>query len=108
MGPNLANSYSMLSTDTIWKVGKVFQQCYNVIIPKNGSKEGRCAKILVEVDLSKPQIKGTELIFEGEKRWVIFRYEQLPLFFFYCGKIGHGERGWNIKVNDSKNSNLCE
>lgn len=86
----------------------MFQQCYNVIILESGSKEEKCANMLVEVDLSKPLIRGTKLSIEGENRWVIFRYEQLPLFCFYCGKTGHGERGYSIKVNKSKNSNLCE
>lgn len=86
----------------------MFPQCLNVFIPEIDSKEGRCAKLLVEVDLSKPLIRGTKLSFEGEKRWVIFRYEQLSFFYFYCGKIGHGERGCCIKAHDLKNSNLCK
>lgn len=29
-----------LSTETGWKVGKLFKKCFNVVIPETGSKEG--------------------------------------------------------------------
>lgn len=58
-----------------------------MVIPGHGSKEGRYVKMRVEIDLTKSMIRGTKLNFEGQKRWVGFNYEQLPLFCFYCGKI---------------------
>lgn len=69
-----------------------------MIIPEHGSKEGRYAKLLVEVDLYKPLLRGTMLNLEEEMGWVGFKYEQLPLFCSYCGKIGHGERNCEKKV----------
>lgn len=38
-----------------------------MIIPENGSKEERYVKILVEFDLTKPLIRGTNARFEGGK-----------------------------------------
>lgn len=32
----------------------------------------------------------------------MFMYEQLPLFCFYCGKIGYGERNCGKKMTDSR------
>lgn len=64
--------------------------------------------MLVEVELNKPLIRGTYVRFEGERKWVMFKYEQLPLFCFYCGKIGHGERNCQKKMLDAKNANLME
>lgn len=63
-------------------------------------------KRLVEVDLFMPLIRGTSIRLEGDKRWVMFKYEQLPQFCFYCGMIGHGERSCEIKMKDAKNENL--
>lgn len=39
---------------------------------------------------------------------VMFKYEQLPFFFFYCRKIGHGEKMCGEKMQDSRNNVLVE
>lgn len=79
-----------------------------MLIPESGSKEGRFAKMLVEVNLTQPLIRATTIYFEGEKRWVTFRYEQLPAFCYYCGRLGHSERNCGKKIMDSKNLKLQE
>lgn len=55
-----------------------------------------------------PLICGTSIRFEGGKRWVMFKCEQLPQFCFYCGMIGYGERSCKIKIKEAKNGNLNE
>lgn len=50
-----------LSTETEWKIRKIFNRCFNVIILENESTDGRYVKLLVEVDLSKPLIRGTKI-----------------------------------------------
>lgn len=97
-----------LTSATVWKIGRVFSQVLNVIIPETGSKDGRLAKMLVEVDLSKPLIRGTSIKYEGDKRWILFKYELLPLFCFYCGHVGHAERLCECKTHDAKNGTLNE
>lgn len=79
-----------LSNETAWKLGQIFKNCIKVVIPENRNKDGRYAKLLVEVDLLKPLIWGTKLQCNGEERWVEFKYENLPFFGFYCEMIGHG------------------
>lgn len=49
-----------------WKIGKLFPHCLNVIIPKNGSKNGLLMKLLVEVDLEKPLLRGPKLKFDNK------------------------------------------
>lgn len=34
------------SKQVVWKIGKIFVKCLNVIIPKNGSRNGRMMKVL--------------------------------------------------------------
>lgn len=79
-----------------------------MLISENGSKEGRYAKLLVEIDLTKPLIRGTKLRCNGEMQWVMFRYENLPFYCFYCGMIGHGERLCDKKMSDARNGRLSE
>lgn len=89
-----------LTSETVWKIGKIFNKFLNVVIHENGSKKGRYVKILVEVDLSKPQIRGTKVRFEGETCWVNFKYELLPFFCCHCGRIGHGKKVCEMKMLD--------
>lgn len=49
-----------------WKLDILFHKCLNVIMSENGSKEGRWMKILAEIDLSKPLLRGTKLKLEDE------------------------------------------
>lgn len=35
--------------------------------------------------------------------WVEFQYENLPTFYFYCGR-----RGCEHKIEDSRNNCICE
>lgn len=81
------------STDVGWKIGKVFPSCINVVYPRNGRKEDRMLKMLVEIELGKPILRGTKIRLDEKMVWVAFRYENLPIIYFYCGRIGHSERG---------------
>lgn len=56
-------------------------------------------KIQVELDLTKPLLRGTRLKYKHTEIWVEFKYEQLPIFYFYCGTVGHNE---NLRVKRKK------
>lgn len=74
------------------KIGVVFKQVKDVIIPQLGGKEGRHLKTLALVDLSKPLLRGTIVKTEGTMKWVAFKYERCPNFCYNYGIVGHGER----------------
>lgn len=65
-------------------------------------------KLLVEIALDKPILRGSKIRLEEELVWVDFRYENLPAFCFYCGRIGHPERSCEHKMEDSKNNCIVE
>lgn len=79
-----------------------------MVIPDLSSKDDRYVKLLVDVDLTKPLIRGVNIRFEADRRWVMFKYEQLPQFCVYCGLIGHGEKICERKIKDAKNEKLSE
>lgn len=37
-------------------------------------------------------MRGTKLKFSEQEVWVYFKYENVALFDFYCGRISHSER----------------
>nr|XP_027082488.1 uncharacterized protein LOC113704814 [Coffea arabica] len=74
------------------KIGAVFKEVKEVIIPQSGGKEGRHLKILALVDLSTPLLRGTVVQTAGTFKWVVFKYERYPDFCYNCGVVGHSER----------------
>lgn len=96
------------SKEVGWKLGKLFNTCMNAIMLENGSKEGKILKLLVNVNLDKPLMRGTNVTLENEVHWVDFKYEQLPLFCFYCGLVGHHERSCEQKMTEAKEGNVYE
>lgn len=73
--------YHWCSKEVGWKLGKLFPKCLNVIIPENGSKEGSLLKLLIELNLNIPLLRGTALKLTQEVHCVDFKYEQLPSYF---------------------------
>lgn len=84
----------------------MFCDVIDVIIPKSGSKKGRQLKILAEINLEKPFMRGAKIKFQGQEVWVDFKYEYMALFCFYCGKVGHSKRACSKRVEDAKKGKL--
>lgn len=40
--------------------------------------------------------------------WVDFKYENLAMFCFYCGKVGHSESSCYDRKSDANHSSLIE
>ncbi|KAK6160207.1 hypothetical protein DH2020_003588 [Rehmannia glutinosa] len=61
-----------VAIDTGFKIGKLFENVLDVIIPEKGSIKGRFVKMLVEINLDKPLIRGTHINLGDSKVWVDF------------------------------------
>ncbi|XP_027151948.1 uncharacterized protein LOC113752002 [Coffea eugenioides] len=81
------------------KIGRVFRNVKDVILPPGGGKEGKHMKILAEIDLLQPLIRGTTVKLNGEVVWVEFKYERCPDFCYKCGIIGHGDKVCKLEMN---------
>ena len=81
------------------KIGGVFDSVKEVILPNGGGKDGKHIKILVEVNIEKPLLRGTIVRMNGSARWIEFRYEKCPDFCYCCGLLGHNEKNCKIKGN---------
>lgn len=84
----------------------LFQNVVDVWIPAGGSRKGNYIRILAEIDLSKPLLRGTKLRFQNQTVWVAFKYERMASFCFYCGMVGHLEKSCSARIGDVKDGNL--
>lgn len=72
----------------------------DILIPEVGGKENRHIKLLIEIDVTQPLMRGTTLRFKNQENWISFKYEHLPTFCFYCGCLGHNERICHLRGDD--------
>lgn len=63
-------------------------------------------KVLVEIDLEKPLMRGIKMKLDEELFWLDFKYEKLSTFYFYCGIIGHQEKNCGKKGEDAEHLRL--
>ena len=57
------------------------------------SEQAKFMRIRVDLPINKPLRRGGNIVnMEGEKFWVMFKYERLPNFCFCCGFLGHDEK----------------
>ena len=50
-------------------------------------------RVRVLIDITKPLCRGRKVTLEdGTTHWVSFKYEQLPNFCYWCGKLTHGDK----------------
>jgi hypothetical protein len=75
------------------KLGASMGELVEVDIAGDGAGWGRSLRLRVVIDLSQPLERGRALKLGGKSFWVSFRYENLPLFCFHCGRVVHGQQG---------------
>lgn len=95
-----------ISIESGRKIGNLIGPVQDVLIVDAGGREERHVKVLVEVDLSKPLLRGTMLKYKMTECWIEFKYEQLPLYCYYCGTIGHSEKGCDTRRQDLVQNNI--
>lgn len=74
VGPNTSHCEKFLKVDDL----------------PRGLSRAMFAQICVEIDLSKPLIKGFWIDNGEEKILIVVIYERLSMFCFSCGLVGHG------------------
>jgi hypothetical protein len=75
------------------KIGASLGVLEDVDVAGDGVGWGRCLRLRVSIDLSKPLERGRALVFGGKTEWVSFQYEKLPLLCFSCGRVVHQNQG---------------
>nr|POE95537.1 uncharacterized protein CFP56_01578 [Quercus suber] len=59
-------------------------------VPESGVQWGKFLRVRVHIDAMKCLECGKKVTIEGgESRWVSFKYERLPNFYYRCGLLNH-------------------
>lgn len=74
-----------------------------VEIGDKGFNMGKYLQVCIIVDISKPLCKGRSVRMGGAKRgWVDFRYEHLPIFYYWCGVLEHDDRDCPLWIGNKE------
>ena len=71
-----------------------------MVIPSEHAKEmvgGDFLRVRVEIDVSKPLCRGRKIAMNADEFiWVAFKYEKLPNFCYWCGRVSHADKECEI------------
>lgn len=78
---------------TVEAVGSTIGKVIEVADPEDDGSGNEFLRVRVAMDISKPLPRCRKLCSEGKQvGWVGFRYECLLNFYYWCGRVTHGER----------------
>ena len=92
---NLPDQY--LTQATSEAVGNTIGALVQVADPKDDGEGGEFLRIRVVIDIKKPLPRCCKLWLEGEHvGWALLKFERLPNFCYWCGKVTHSERNCDV------------
>lgn len=75
------------------RIGSTLGKVEKVDMDGEGFSLGGYLRIQVTLDITKPLCKGRMVRVGGPAAvWVEFKYERLPIFCYWCGRVDHDER----------------
>ncbi|KAL3503032.1 hypothetical protein ACH5RR_037481 [Cinchona calisaya] len=60
---------------------------------------GKFLWIQVEIDTGRPLRRVRKMNVDGKKCWLGLKYERLPKFCYFCGRLGHGEKDCELRLS---------
>ncbi|KAG5521220.1 hypothetical protein RHGRI_033692 [Rhododendron griersonianum] len=81
-----------------------FGEVLEVVMAQLSGNQGRCIRVKVELDITKPIPRGKHVssIADWNPIWVSFGYEKFPHLCHYCGLVGHDDKACILKYNEAK------
>ena len=79
-----------MNKDVGARIANEMGELITVDAPKSGLAWGPFLRIRVIIDITKPLMRGKMIQIENlDAGWVVFKYEKLPIFCYFCGILGH-------------------
>ena len=74
-----------------------------VDVGSRGFSLGKYLRLRVSIDILKPLSRGRVVRMGATKKgWVDFRYERLPIFCYWCGKLDHYDRDYLLSTESNE------
>ena len=68
---------------------------------------GEFMRVRVELDITKPPSRGRRVRFgPNSDGWVSFRYESLPIFCYWCGRLTHDAKECEVWIRSKGTLNV--
>jgi hypothetical protein len=74
------------------RIGRSIGTVEDIDVTGDGVGWGRCLRIRVSIDITKPLERGRAIVLNGKSIWISLKYEKLPQFCYHCGKIYHADK----------------
>ncbi|KAH7839925.1 hypothetical protein Vadar_010394 [Vaccinium darrowii] len=85
--------FEYISSEIATIVGKRVGEVLDVDEKSINEDRGKFMRVRVRIRIDKPLKRGGNLVDRnGNKVWITYKYERLPIFCFFCGILGHEER----------------
>ena len=86
-----------MTKETGERIGRTLGEIEEVDIPETANLLGKYIRVRVKVDTTQPLCRGRLVKFGGPTPvWVSCKYERLPIFCYWCGKLNHDEKDCGI------------
>ena len=74
-------------------IGRTMGEVEEVDVSATDNLLGKYIRVRVRIDITQALCRGRLINFGGsEPVWVGFKYERLPIFCYWCGKLNHDEK----------------
>ncbi|XP_065621980.1 uncharacterized protein At4g02000-like [Quercus suber] len=74
-------------------IGNSIGKVIDVADPEDDGEGGEFLRVRISIDITKPLPRCRKLWSEGKQiGWVGLKYERLPNFCYWCGRLTHGEK----------------
>ena len=85
--------HTSLNQATGEAIGKSIGKVIDVADPKDDREGSEFLRVRISIDITKPLLRCRKLWSEGKQfGWVGLKYERLPNFCYWCGRLTHGEK----------------
>ena len=98
--------FEMMATKVALEIGNKMGVVEDVERRRRSEEQNLFLRVRVALPISKPIRRGGFLMgLDGNRHWVDYKYERLPVFCHFCGILGHDIRHCPAHYEESKKSN---